>query len=40
MALRLALAVLLFAVADAVKLKLSPYSTHCVTEIAQAAGDL
>ena len=35
-----ALLVLLCAVADAVKLKLSPYSTHCVTEIAQAEGDL
>jgi hypothetical protein len=34
--------VLLLALAccEAVKLKLPPYSTQCVTEIAQAEGDL
>jgi len=35
-----ALLLALAAVADAVKLKLPPYSTQCVTEIALAEGDM
>jgi hypothetical protein len=36
----LLLLALLAGVADGVKLKLAPYSTECVTEVATAEGDL